>query len=123
VTIIAAWFAANGLFLLWILMVHKMINNVNTVRGFVAYCVRLIEFVEREDGEFFEPKHGVRTELLIPYGLFVANTDEQMFNTVNMIFDMAVVEFPSEQGWNISILSSDEAMYMNTIKNMKEAIS
>lgn len=99
-------------------------GSVNTVRGFVAHCVRLIECgEEREEGQFFEPKHGVRTELLIPYGLFVANSDEQVYNTVNMIFDMAVVEFPPEQGWNITVLSSDERMYLNTLQNMKEAIS
>lgn len=98
-------------------------GGVNTVRGFVAHCVRLIECGEdREDGQFFEPKHGVRTELLIPYGLFVANTEEQVYNTANTVFDMAVMEFPPSEGWNITVLSSDEAMYMNTIKNMKEAI-
>lgn len=98
-------------------------GGVNTVRGFVAHCVRLIEFVEREDGEFFEPKHGVRTELLIPYGLFVANTEEQVYNTANTVFDMAVMEFPPSDGWNITVLSSDENVYLSTVKNMKEAIS
>jgi hypothetical protein len=107
VTIIAAWFAVNGLFLLWI---WSRYMSVNTVRGFVAHCVRV------------KHKYDVRTELLIPYGLFVVNTEEQIYNTANTVFDMAIMEFPPSEGWNITVLSSDEAMYMNTIKNMKEAI-
>lgn len=101
-----------------------MNTGLNTVRGFVAHCVRLINNGEhREDGEFFEPQHGIRTELIIPYGLFVVNTEEQMIHTANIIFDMAVVEFPPNQGWNISILSSDESHYISSIQSMKDAIS
>lgn len=123
-TILAGWFAVNGLFLLWIWIKYKMTNNVNTVRGFVAHCVRLIAFVDKQNiEESFDPENTLRTELLIPYGLFVANTDEQIYNAGNTVFDMAVMEFPPSDGWNITVLSSDENVYLSTVKNMKEAIS
>lgn len=89
----------------------------NTVRGFVAHCVRLINNGEyREDGEFFEPQHGIKTELIIPYGLFVVNTPQQAENTAILLQDTACIEFPAEQNWSVVILSSDEKTYLETVK-------
>lgn len=104
----AVYIAINLLFLLWIWIKYKM-NEVNTVRGFVAHCVRICD--------------DIRTELLIPYGLFVVNTDEAVYNTANMVFEIAYTEFPPESGWNIQILSSDETQYVRTVKSMNEAVS
>lgn len=100
----------NILFLLWIWIKYKMDAKVNTVRGFVAHCVRIC-------GE------NIRTELLIPYGLFVVNTDEAIYNTANTVFEIAYMQFPPESGWKIQILSSDESHYMNTVRSLIDASS
>lgn len=118
------YIGVNILFLLWVWGKYTMNDQMNKVRGFVAHCVRFINNGEHsESDELFESESGVKTEILIPYGLFVVNTEEQMFHTANTVFDMAVIEFPPNQGWNISILSSDESHYISSVQSLKDAIS
>lgn len=96
-----------------------MDTKSNTVRGFIAHCVRLINTGEyRDDEGFFEPQHGIKTELIVPYGLFVVNTPEQMDNTAILLQDTACIEFPAEQNWSVVILSSDEKTYLETVKRL-----
>lgn len=78
------------------------------VRGFVAHCVRIC--------------NDIRTELLIPYGLFIVNTDAAVHSRANMVFELANIEFTRENGWSIQILSSDEKQYIQTVKIMNEAV-
>lgn len=110
----------NILFLLLVWGKYTMNDQIHEVRGFVAHCVRIIdngEYSECGGGLFVS--RGIKTEILVPYGLFIVNTPEHCENTALALRDIACVEFPLEQNWSVMILSSDEKTYLETIKVLK----